>query len=124
VIKEARIILPVFDNRGYTLDAVHARLQRKLAHYFGGFTATDARGGWVATGGELIKEQVTVYDIAVDDQNKDKLGGYEEPELARNFADGVLIAICTELCIDADQVCIYYRNAFTGEVRFISRNGL
>lgn len=44
-------------------DAVHEKVQRKMADKYGGFTAYDARGGWVDGDGELVKEETKVYEV-------------------------------------------------------------
>jgi hypothetical protein len=119
MIREARIILPVLDNEGQSVAAAHKHLRELLAKRFGGFTAISGHGGWVDTGGELVAEDVTIYDVAVDDENAEKLGGYEDQNLARSYADGILQAIARIACIEARQVCVYYREPFTGQVSFI-----
>ena len=46
--REARIILPVYDNQGraFTMRPAHAELQMLLSEHFGGFTKVRGFGGW------------------------------------------------------------------------------
>jgi hypothetical protein len=61
----AQINLPVFDNNGVNLDAVHETLARNLCVIYGGFTVTAGRGAWVDNG-RLYHEDVKVYQVAYD----------------------------------------------------------
>jgi hypothetical protein len=71
-MREARINLPVADNEGRSLARVAEALEARLAHAFGGFTATAGRGAWINAEGRLFAEPVTVYDVAIDEEDDDE----------------------------------------------------
>lgn len=82
-MKEGKIILPLMDNQGNPLDAVHSGLRGSLAKAFGGWTATQAMGGWV--GDDLQEEPVTVYTVAGDAIDNDTLG-----QIAKTYGQAAL----------------------------------
>jgi len=65
-MREARIIVPDTDNDGKLTDDVKALVERTLTGKFGGFTSTSGFGGW-SNNGTIIREPVTVYDVATED---------------------------------------------------------
>lgn len=65
-MREARFILPIRTNDGADLAHVHEALQFELAKTFGGWTAQDVRGGWLAGDGVLFLDNSVAYDIATD----------------------------------------------------------
>lgn len=98
---ENRIILPVHDNNGESLAPLHAWLKRELIEYYGGYTATQAEGGYMGKGGKEYVESVILYDVVTDKRTCDSL-----------------IELCKHLCKEAKQECIYYRDA-RGQVHFV-----
>lgn len=90
---EARIIIPVFDNDGVLCNGVAANLRSRLIDQFGGYTETEAFGGYWE-GIRLQSERVRVFDIACD-------GGVE--------TYSTLIALASWLAREARQDCIYLR---------------
>lgn len=61
----AQINLPILDNNGAGINAVHDALQLDLCNFFGGFTVFEGRGAWVDNG-KLYQEPVMVYQVAFD----------------------------------------------------------
>lgn len=47
-------------------DRLTDRVKARAAKEFGGFTTTDAQGGWVAPNGETVTEPVTVLTVVAD----------------------------------------------------------
>lgn len=41
-------------------------IETRMCDAFGGFTAYDARGGWKAPDGDIVREPVTVYESFTD----------------------------------------------------------
>jgi len=68
-MREARIILPLYDNDGVDLQAVHRSLKTRLCAEFGGYTATPSMGGWIDNTGKLYEEPGIAYDVAVPEAN-------------------------------------------------------
>lgn len=124
-MKEARIILPTsFEHpdkkwlehnegprdaesvRVEYVNAIHAKLEYRLAQEFGGYTATVGKGGWVDDQGDLVQDDVIVYDVAgvgsVADEN-------ELMYIAQTFRNM------------AQQDCVYVR-FFDGTVRLIGES--
>lgn len=67
-MREARVILPMYDNDGHSLEHVHTYLKQQLCLAFGGYTAIKSFGGWMdRKTGKLYEEEGTAYDIACDD---------------------------------------------------------
>ena len=64
-MREARIILPLYDNAGIDLQDVHRHLKTRLCAEFGGYTATPSMGGWIDNNGKLYEEPGIAYDVAV-----------------------------------------------------------
>ena len=63
-MREAKIILPnTAQAPGDAARALQFAL-KACASTFGGYTATQAQGGWINDAGELIEEPVTVLTIA------------------------------------------------------------
>lgn len=98
MLREARVVLPK-NAQG------HARLRRRFAEAFGGYTETEGRGGWVNGDGVLEQEQVRVYDVAMDP-------GPEARAQLSEIARGVLLA--------SKEAAIYVRYA-DGDVEIIER---
>lgn len=68
-MREARIILPLYDNDGIDLQDVHKSLKTRLCAEFGGYTATPSMGGWIDNSGKLYEEPGIAYDVAVPDDS-------------------------------------------------------
>lgn len=73
MLKEARIVMPysvMLTVAGEAWDtkslSVHGELKKNLCTAFGGFTMTLGHGGWIDGHGEVIKDRVAIYDVAVD----------------------------------------------------------
>ena len=64
MLREARIVMPHGDT--YASIMAHNDLRKNLASAFGGFTCFRGEGGWVDVNGNLIRDDVTIYDIAID----------------------------------------------------------
>jgi hypothetical protein len=103
-MKEARIIMPVFDNDGGSLDVVHRWLKNQLANTFGGYTTLPALGGW-SNEGNAQEERVIAYDVAM-------------PDVPANHR--LVERIATELLDRGKQQAIYVRFP-GGEVKLIER---
>ncbi len=61
---EYKLIIPTHDNDGNSIGHIHDKLQRELCEVFGGFTQTEAFGGWRGDKGPVIMETVKVYSVA------------------------------------------------------------
>ena len=75
-MKEARIILPLVGKsadgvRPPSAAAVHRLLRTRLAKRFGGYTRTTGYGGWVDGEGQIVEENVAVYDVAINPTAED-----------------------------------------------------
>jgi hypothetical protein len=44
-------------------DDVHSEIQTRMADEYGGFTAYEGQGGWKNDDGEIITENVRVYEV-------------------------------------------------------------
>lgn len=102
-MREARIILPRFDNDDVALTEVHTWLRRQLAGAFNGFTAADADGYWLGEKYTVYSERVTFYDVAMAPTGSNDL-------ILRNVA-----RVCG---IMAKQQAVYVRYA-SGDVDII-----
>lgn len=101
---EATLILPKLDNDGRPLDSVHFALELDLMEAFGGFTASDARGGWIdADDGKTYRDESVRYSIAADFEAR---GGRNRRRLEN---------IAGRYAREARQVSVYVRHA-DGEV--------
>jgi hypothetical protein len=78
-ILEAKLIVPITPGNCFVpvgfAERAHDALARKLAGTFGGYTASDADGGWIDDTGKLVQERVRVYVIAMpcDEDNARQL---------------------------------------------------
>lgn len=104
-MREARIILPVVGNNGEDISQAHEALEVELAQCFGGYTVYEGRGGWVTPEGDLQREDVRIYDVAMSGDNG---SGY--------WSNLENIAMRTKL--RAGQRSIYVRGP-DGVVRFV-----
>lgn len=103
-MRNATLILPVRDNDGADLSALHAVLSLELCEAFGGFTARDVRGAWRdESDGRVYQDESTEYRIAADWNPAQRLA---------------LESIAARYCAEARQVCVYVEHA-NGAVSFI-----
>ena len=80
------------------------RIIRRLSELFGGATASDAVGGWVAEDGQTVIEKVKiVYSFCTSDQLKEHIS--------------TIIAICEELKTEMSQEAITLE--INGQVKFV-----
>jgi len=82
------------DNNGIDLSATNERFLRTIAQAFGGFTVTEARGGWVNPDGKLFDEPMLRVTIASENT----------PEQS-----GKLKQIALNYKSDANQEAVYIR---------------
>ena len=67
-MREAKIIVPnTAQAPGDAARALQFAL-KACASTFGGYTATQAQGGWINDAGDLIEEPVTVITVSCDDK--------------------------------------------------------
>jgi hypothetical protein len=65
-MREIRIILPLVDNDGRDLSHDIEIALKLICATFGGYTACDARGGYIMADGALKQEPVLIVDVATD----------------------------------------------------------
>jgi len=102
-MREATIILPVADNDGRDLTAVHETFARRLCVSFGGFTADKVSGGWIGPGNRLYRDNSIRYTVAM--------------EPCQTNIDTARI-LAADACAAARQECVYYRDP-EGRVHFV-----
>lgn len=103
-MRNASIILPVRNNDGADLSALHAVLALELCNTFGGFTSSIVTGAWRdETDGKVYQDESTLYRIAADWNPAQR----EELE-----------SIAARYCAEAEQVCVYVEHA-NGAVSFV-----
>lgn len=74
MLREARIVMPYTTIMAAAKGDVwstqslgaHRLLKERLCAAFGGFTMTLGHGGWVNEKGEVEKDSVAIYDVAID----------------------------------------------------------
>lgn len=66
-MRMAQINLPILDNNGNHLWEVNGQLKRMLSNHFGGYTKLQGTGGWKDAKGQVIQEEVYVYQVAMHD---------------------------------------------------------
>lgn len=66
-MREARIVVPLFSNKGLSLAPLILEFERSLLEHFGGFTSYAGRGSTMAQEGAALSEQIRIYDIAALD---------------------------------------------------------
>lgn len=101
-LREARIILPLHNNKGLSLAPLHLELEQVLLSHFGGFTSFQAKGAIEAPDGPPQRERDVVYDVAMCDNDT-----------------GYLRAIAVWLAQRGEQDCVYVRFP-NGTVEFVS----
>lgn len=103
--REAMIIVPKTDNDGESLELLHIDIEHHLCATFGGFTATDVRGGWLDNG-KVYRDTSVAYTILVSD-------GWSDEEELFDAAQWLAFA--------ARQEVVYLRLP-TGEVHFVTED--
>jgi hypothetical protein len=106
---EAKIILPVVDNDGHSLEHKVREVEARILDLFGGFTRTQAEGAWCDPDtGESYFETVNVYVIA---------GKWDDARVS------ALINLAATAAKEMNQACVYV--CVRGEVYFVeSEQGL
>lgn len=65
-MKTGNIVLPLYDNGGGSLEAVHSRLRVVLVEHFGGFTSMTCEGAWRNAAGAIQTEPGVFYLFSGD----------------------------------------------------------
>ena len=100
---EAKIILPVVDDEGHSLEYKVRGAETRILDLFGGFTRTQAEGAWCDPDtGESYFETVNVYVIA---------GKWDDVQVL------ALINLAATTAKEMNQVCVYV--CVKGEVYFV-----
>lgn len=71
MLQRHRFILPVCDNDGRDVTAVHMNVERMLSRTFGGLTRTPCSGVWYDDDGTRYSDESVAYDVALDPANAD-----------------------------------------------------
>jgi hypothetical protein len=67
MLREAKIIVPEFDNDKNSLSAVHRGVAKHLQQAFGGVTITKGDGSWFdPSDGEIYSEPVLLFYVACE----------------------------------------------------------
>lgn len=67
-LREARLIVPLFDNHGRSLISLLRNVEARLTSNFGGVTVLrQVFGAWQDPQGKLYQEPVYVFDVAAPD---------------------------------------------------------
>ncbi len=73
-MREAKIILPTFDNAGNEMSEAHAQLKAALLRNFGGYTQSIGVGAWHnPSDGEVYNDHLVIYTVAMHDWHAYKL---------------------------------------------------
>lgn len=104
-MQEARIVLPLFDNHGNSLINVHGRLARALTNAFGGYTSFNGVGVEAGTTGDMEREPVAIYDVAMQIEPNTVTGA---PDMAQ--ATAVIRGIAVWAADLARQKHVYVRS--------------
>lgn len=67
MLKEAKIIFPLKDNDGNSLDTLNDDLITEIIHEFGGISVSNSLGYWLDCNGDLFKDYVNELVFACDD---------------------------------------------------------
>lgn len=102
---EARIILPKQDTDGSSLSDLKACVSSILLANFGGYTLSAGFGGWTADDGEIVEEEVWIFDVAGDDTPVN---------------DHTLLDLALVIFAESQQQAVYVRK-FNGTVAIIDR---
>ena len=89
-----QLLLPLHDGRGQRFDrALYDQVARELTQRFGGLTAyarTPATGLWQARPGETQRDDVVVYEVMVEQVDRDWWARYRQA-LEVRFAQEELV---------------------------------
>ena len=68
MLREYQLLLPTVLNSGLRVpDAVFSVIERRICERFGGYTkASDLQGAWIAPDGEVCRDRLVSYAIAVN----------------------------------------------------------
>ena len=102
-LREARLVVPGFNNSGIHDPAIIAEVRRRLVMFFDSYTETTAVGAYVMPSGETKAETVHLFDIAA---------GYDSLHTLRSIAKFV--------AHEMDQEAVYLRHT-SGVVEFVRR---
>jgi hypothetical protein len=90
-----QILLPLRDNAGRPFaDDAHGRTRRELLDRFGGVTAyqrAPAEGLWKSEAGEVDRDEVVIFEVMVDEVERDWWRQYRETLQARFRQDVIVI---------------------------------
>jgi hypothetical protein len=97
--------MPLADNNGKSLSAVHDAMRADFIAAFGGYTESDVRGGWrdVETGNNHVEPSLA-FDIAAQ---------WDSEKTER------LMELAAWYCRAAKQLCVYVRNG-KGAVSYVA----
>jgi hypothetical protein len=82
----------------------------RIARIAGGFTATQATGGWIDNGDCLIVEPVTVFDCFIAD----------DASYSSDKGKGALLQLAGDIAKELHQTCVYLE--VDGEVTLVTPN--
>ena len=90
-----QILLPLRDNDGRPFgDDGHGRTRRELLDRFGGVTAyqrAPAEGLWKSEDGEVARDEVVIFEVMVEDLERDWWRQYRQTLEARFRQDAIVI---------------------------------
>lgn len=95
-MREFRITFAQCDSGGIVRPDIADALGKRLAATYGGFTRTDAQGGYIMADGRLVCESVFVFDVATESDAESVFG----------FA----AMAAAEIRRAMDQESVYFRN--------------
>lgn len=89
-----QILLPRFDQAGSAFKhSCFEKVTQELAQRFGGLTAyvrASAQGLWKTDSGELVADEVAVFEVMVEEIDADWWGSYRK-KLERRFAQDEIV---------------------------------
>ena len=90
-----QILLPLRDNEGCPFGGdVHGKTRHELLERFGGVTAyqrAPAQGLWKSEDGEVARDEVVIFEVMVDEVERDWWRRYRETLQARFRQDVIVI---------------------------------
>jgi hypothetical protein len=89
-----QLLLPLYDNDGQAFQAeAFNEVRRELTEKFGGVTAyarAPARGLWKEDDGTVVRDEIVIYEVMVDDLDHDWWSSFRE-QLRQRFAQDELV---------------------------------
>jgi hypothetical protein len=89
-----QLLLPLYDNDGHAFQPeAFTDVRRELTDRFGGVTAyarAPARGIWKESDGTLIRDEIIIYEVMVDDLDRSWWSGFCE-RMRERFAQDELV---------------------------------